>query len=1036
MVYAKGTGPVVSECGPFAGAWPQRVASADLEGSNEPSPPTTAAGNRTLRSAPTMEATTSTAGAPTETTKSHARGTSARPGCTKKWIGGLLLNCRSVCNKAFAIKDYVVEHDFDIVLLCETWLTSSKQRICGDLTPAGYTLRVLNRNGKRGGGIAVLYKKMLKMKDVKDISTTSMEALSFNLDTPETVRIILLYRLIPASHAISQGDFFRDLRDVLEPSLMKPSPLLLAGDFNVHWDNPREAGSILMKDLCTSCELKQHVLGPTHHDGHTLDLLLTRDNDSLLTDVMLGSQLSDNSAVHFSMNINKPHPERKRTSFRKLRDVNHNALEADMRECIEALSEERYDRAISDVQELTDHYDSCLRELLNKHAPEKEVILTVKARAPWYNTDIAEAKKRKRQAEKTWKSTKLTVNWDAYKQCRNELNCLIVETRKDFYKEKVVACEGDQRSLFKVVDKLLHRNQTEIGNITADSFSKFFEDKIEKIWENLQKSDPESTSRQPRRDEAMSSRPPPELSILRPANEAEMRKNIMSLSNATCSLDPMPTPFIKKHIDTILPLITAIVNASLRSGQVPQSMKEAVVRPRLKKPDLDVNDPKNYRPISNLSFISKLVEKTVTRRIVEHMTENELHEDFQSAYKTAHSTETALLRVKTDLLRALERKEGVIMVLLDLSAAFDTVSHPGLLRILETRVGLRGTALDWFSAYLADRKQAVRLNEKTAPRTTLTRGVPQGSVLGPLLFTIYTLALGDIVRRHDMDAHFYADDTQLYASFSSSNSSDVIVKMEECVAEIRSWMATHCLQLNDAKTEVICYASSRSPLRDTEYSVMVGDARIQTSRTVRNLGVMFDDALDMKSFVSKTCSLCYQHLRDISSIRRSLTEDAAIKLVHALITSRVDYCNSLLLGAPACVIRKLQRVLNTAARVVTQSSRAREPSTTALLKRLHWLPIKSRIDYKALLLVYKCLNDGAPSYLTSMLDVYLPARPLRSVAENRLVVSRTCNTYGDQTFPVSAAHLWNALPDDVRSANSLEAFKSRLKTHLFVQAFR
>ena len=421
---------------------------------------------------------------------------------------------------------------------------------------------------------------------------------------------------------------------------------------------------------------------------------------------------------------------------------------------------------------------------------------------------------------------------------------------------------------------------------------------------------------------------------------------------------------------------------------------------------------------------------------MEHMTENGLHEVLLSAYKTAHSTETALLRVKTDLLRALDQKEGVIMVLLDLSAAFDTVSHSSLLEVLNTRIGISGMALNWFSSYLTGRRQAVIVGEESASHTALTRGVPQGSVMGPLLFTIYTLALGDIVRQHDIDAHFYADDTQLYATFSSNNSTNVIAKMEGCVSEIRTWMATHSLQLNDTKTEVICFASSRSHLRDTEYVVTVGNAQIQTSPSVRNLGVQFNDDLNMQNFVSKTCSSCYQHLRDISSVRRSLSEDAAIKVVHALIISRIDYCNSLLLGAPACVIQKLQRVQNVAARIVTQSSRAREPSTTALLKRLHWLPVKYRIEYKALLLVHKCLNNRAPSYLTSMLEVYTPARPLRSASGNKLVIGRTSTSYGDRAFPVGAARLWNLLPDSLREEETLTVFKKQLKTHLFSEAFR
>ena len=291
---------------------------------------------------------------------------------------------------------------------------------------------------------------------------------------------------------------------------------------------------------------------------------------------------------------------------------------------------------------------------------------------------------------------------------------------------------------------------------------------------------------------------------------------------------------------------------------------------------LGCRDPKNYRPISNLPFLSKIIERIVSFRIIAHMTQHQLHERCQSAYKAGHSTETALVKVKEDILQALDKKDGVLMVLLDLSSAFDTVCHSKLLKILNERIGLCEVTLDWFRSYLTGRRQAVLVGSHSSPSTVLTRGVPQGSVLGPVLFTIYTLGLGDIIRRHGMEGHFYADDTQLYAVFSSDEEpSAVVSRMESCVSSIKTWMATNCLQLNDAKTDVICFSSRRSSITADNFDITVGDATIAPTPSVRNLGVTMDQHLVMLEFIKKTCAQCFLHLRDLSSIWSVLTQEAA-----------------------------------------------------------------------------------------------------------------------------------------------------------------
>jgi len=242
------------------------------------------------------------------------------------------------------------------------------------------------------------------------------------------------------------------------------------------------------------------------------------------------------------------------------------------------------------------------------------------------------------------------------------------------------------------------------------------------------------------------------------------------MAGKSCILDPIPGTILKACYSVLLPMLVKVVNLSLYSGTVPSKLKEGACIPTIKKPAEDHESLSNYRPITNLCFLSKVIEKVVAKRLTRHLEDENLMEVFQSAYKSNHSTETALTRVHNGILCDIDRYNCVILILLDLSAAFDTVDHTILLRRLKDCFGITGKALSWISSYLSDRTQFVFTNGERSSSYHLCCGVPQGSVLGPILYTIYTSPLGNIIRKHKMKYHLYADDTQLYLSFCPSSS--------------------------------------------------------------------------------------------------------------------------------------------------------------------------------------------------------------------------------------------------------------------------
>ena len=215
-------------------------------------------------------------------------------------------------------------------------------------------------------------------------------------------------------------------------------------------------------------------------------------------------------------------------------------------------------------------------------------------------------------------------------------------------------------------------------------------------------------------------------------------------------------------LDVLLPYITKIYNDSLTSGTFPSHFKDSLVIPVLKKPSLDCNNLKNYRPVSNLSFISKVLERIVYFQFLNHITANKLIDQFQSAYKPGHSTGTALIRVVNDMLNAIDNGNP-LLTLLDLSAAFDTIDYCILPERLQTSFGIDGLPLKWVKSYLSNRHQKVKIDNNLSNVLPILYGVPQGSVLVPLLFSLYIYPLTDVIDDHKLFYHVYADDTQSIA---------------------------------------------------------------------------------------------------------------------------------------------------------------------------------------------------------------------------------------------------------------------------------
>ena len=449
---------------------------------------------------------------------------------------------------------------------------------------------------------------------------------------------------------------------------------------------------------------------------------------------------------------------------------------------------------------------------------------------------------------------------------------------------------------------------------------------------------------------------------------------------------------------------------------------------------------KLIRPVSNLQYVSKLTERAVFDQVHIHLTTHDLYPKLQSAYRVGHSTETALLKIHNDILVAMNRQHVVLLVLLDLSAAFDTVEHSILFSRLSNSFGIRVTALRWFKSYLSDRFQRVSLDGIVSEKFQLTQGVPQGSCLGPLLFTLYASKLFDIIEGHLPDVHTYADDTQLYLAFkpnSAVTANDAVNAMELCIRDLRSWMLHDKLKLNDNKTNFILIGTRQQLSKVDVDSLCVGDSIVSQIKSAKNLGTWMDNSLNLKINVNNTCKAAYYHLTNVRRIRKYLDEKTTQTLVHALIIGRIDYCNSILYGLPAKELAKLQRLQNSAARIIFNIPRMCH--ITPVLRELHWLPVQFRIQFKLIIITFKVIKGQGPMYLQELVRLQQSgAYSLRSSNKGLMlqipnVISK--KTLGDRAYMCAAPKLWNSLPYHVRNENDFNKFKILLKTYLFNLAF-
>ena len=576
---------------------------------------------------------------------------------------------------------YLQDLNISLCFFTETWLTDNNNNITASIKSYGYniihTYRSDAHNKTKGGGVAIVYQNTLNLTQVFMNHGKTFESVmaKFRDTSGNNVCCICTYR-----PGILSDLFYDEFDEFIGTVFIRFSKIIICGDLNLHLDNVRDQNTVRFAELLSSYGLQQLVKEPTHSKGHLLDVVIS-SNKVIKTDsvfVNAGDSLlfpsCDHHMVSFTLNnFSIIGNQKKRIAFRNLRTINREQLHMDLSSSLSTINSND-----TDFEAIIDSYNTSCLHILDKHAPLRTKEINDREDSPWFDGEYKCLRAQRRKAERKG-------DHKLYVSLRDQCNDLANKKKHDFIKTQFEKHNNSPKSLYKFVDTFLDKDNslplppTDDLKQCVDDFNNFFQMKIDGIRSKIgnHTEDPSSYNK------FNGSK----LETFSPTTVDEISEILKDTEFKSSSVDPLPSCLIKENMDIFLPALCEIVNASLNSGSI-AGLKLAHITPLLKGTGLDTTNLKNFRPISNLTFEGKLIERVVLRRLSEHLDHNNLNIPYQSGYKKSHSTETLLIRIVNDLLIASSENKATVVMMLDLSAAFDTVDHSKLLIILKHDLGI------------------------------------------------------------------------------------------------------------------------------------------------------------------------------------------------------------------------------------------------------------------------------------------------------------------------------------------------------------
>ncbi len=892
---------------------------------------------------------------------------------------------------------------FDLILISETWLKPHINNKSIELQ--GYSVYRNDRLHKGGGGVMIYVKSHLPT-NVLYVSDTSREG------RPEymflDVSVNGTHFLVSVCYRAPNLRYLSEYEEVLLDLMPRYSHVLVMGDLNIDLLGTVTHDQRYLTAMFHSCNMTILPLDATHHTATTdtwLDIMAVTDPTLVAHHGQTHAPgLSKHDLIFIVYKLRPPKSKHNFIQYRNYSAINHYALLSDAatlpwNEVIES----------QNVDLMVEKFNLFLTDLFNKHAPFIKKRVT-KGPAPWLTDYIRLLQRRRDSAFRHAKRTKSNQDWALYKRLRNMTQQQIRNSKTRFYYTYFSR---------KLSTKVLWSKLKElgIGQSRCDPQISFDLNTLNDFFVNI----PVDMSGACSYAAELESTPfvPAHQFNFSPVMESDVRKAVIRITSGAVGADNIPIRFIRDTLPVTLPIITFIFNTSLRSCIFPSIWKCAVVRPLQKCSS--PQSPSDFRPISILSALSKCLERVVHQQFISFLDENMILSRYQSGFRSHHSTTTALLRITDDIRLAMDKRLLSILTLFDFSKAFDCVYHPLLLVKLKM-AGFSFGCVNWVESYLTGRHQLVRSGDAESGWKPVTRGVPQGSVLGPLLFSIYINDVTDTILHSKF--HLYADDLQIYYHFPVKDSFHAVSMINLDITSITRWAKRNGLKLNETKTQTMVLGTPRL-LSQVDFltfpKLRLNNIELDYSDKVKNLGLIINKSLTWHETTTATCNRVFACIHSLKRFALFLPFNVKKMLVKTLALPHFNYCDVVTSDMTVELSNRLQRAQNYCIRFIFNLRR--NDHVTPYFEQLSLLKLKPLREYHILTLLHTILSLKAPPYLSDEF-IFMAQISFRNTRRGALLLSipQHRSTIYSNSFVVTSCRLWNALPDSVKTIETRARF--------------
>ena len=930
------------------------------------------------------------------------------------------INAQSLLGHFEEIESLILERKVDILCISETWLESNMIDTYVNIPH----FNIYRSDKGRGGGVCMYVRNDLKVDKIennvpKDLDT-GIEDLWLTIQCRKLPSFIIgcIYRH-PHAHANS----FKYLLESFRSICLRNKSVYIFGDLN---DDLLVSNSRLLR-IIGNAKLSLMINKPTRiteHSATLIDPMLTNKPNSIIYADVIPGPIADHELITINIDIGKPKRKPQIKTFRYLKNYNQNSLCNSILDEAYTLNNILY---TDSVDKQVDIFTNVFIKCLDTCAPvvTKEI---GRPSAPWINEEIKVNMKVRDNLQKVLKSDRYNVVLQRqYKEQKKSVKLMIQTGKNFFYREKLDNCKHDIAETWKVIKSMNSDVKSNLMQENRDTILKKandFNDYFANVGKNAFEKSQENFNDHQNFNDNINGNFNAETSFkLVPVDVNTIILTVKELNNTNAyGSDGIPFKFIRDSLPIISFYITVIVNTSIVTHVFPHQWKHPHILPFYKSGDKD--KVSNYRPISLLPILSKILEKVIANQLMSYLETNKLLSNHQHGFRSNLSTESALMQVTDKLYDNIEKKKVSLLLLLDLSKAFDSVSHD----ILINKCKKLNIDPRWFQSYLRNRCQSVRIDDVISTPQDISYGVPQGSILGPILFIIFVNDISEYIK--DCLLVLYADDTQLLLTGTISNLNDLIKRAEATLIAAKSYFQRNGLTVNEAKTQCIFIGSRQYISRIPEDTVLkFNDNNLTPSKYVKNLGVYMDQYMLFDTHIDEMAKKVTGILFYINRIKDRFETSTRIILVQSLVLSVLNYCSNIWGMTNKTQIERVQKLQNFAAKVAIGGARKYD-HVSPILDKLEWLRMDKKLYFDICILVFKVQRSLLPEWLFLLPTVRQVRREVTTRQCDDLVVARTTSNIGGNLFGAKGPTLWNSLPKAIKETYSLSLFKSKLKKYL------